>query len=150
MKNVACIKLLITLTALSLFCSGCALFTQKFHCNPSDVESITIVALSEGADEKGNFVFREDLVYEVEDTSAFITELNNIECHINGGDPVSMEPDSIAIKITYKNGDRDLLTHDAQRLYRQDTGYDSEGFWRFDKASFEALITQYITDADLQ
>ena len=136
-------KSLLVLIVVSVLCSGCALFTQKFHCNSSDVEAVSIVEVNEGRDENGNFEYQENLLCEVTDISAFITTLNSIECRINGGDPVSIELGSIAIKITYKNGDRDLLTHNAQRLYRKDTGYDSAGYWWFDQEQFEALISKY-------
>ena len=136
-------KSLLMLIVVAVLCSGCALFTQKFQCNASDVETISIVEVNEGRDENGNFEYQEKLLCEVTDVSAFIATLNSIECRINGGDPVSIELGSIAIKITYKNGDRDLLTHNAQMLYRIDTGYDSEGFWWFDQEQFEALISKY-------
>ena len=122
------------------------MFTEKFHCDPSDIETITIVKVSEGRDENGNFMFQESFLCEVTDISAFITELNNIECRINGGDPVSMELDSVAVKIVFKNGDRYLLTHNAQWLYRQETGIDSEGFWWFDKEDFDMLINNYLNE----
>ena len=143
MNSVIRNKLLLVLIVVSVLCSGCALFTQEFHCNASDVETISIVEVNEGRDESGNFEYQEKLLCEVTDISAFITKLNSVECRINGGDPVSIELGSIAIKITYKNGDRDLLAHNAQRLYRQNTGYDSEGFWWFDQEQFEALISEY-------
>ncbi len=74
--------------------------------------------------------------------STFIKDLKNVECNKIYTDPASLFPNAMAFKITYKNGDYEIIS-DYGSGYYQDGWYKNTGDYAFDDEQFNELIEKY-------
>ncbi|MBQ4284167.1 MAG: hypothetical protein IJB96_09600 [Lachnospira sp.] len=54
----------------------------------------------------------------VEDSKAFMQELNELNCYLVLGDPIGIESKQTAIKIIYSDGEYDLITYNGRATCR--------------------------------
>lgn len=135
-------KFLIALSVLTaLLCSSCGLFgDQRYECDIDKVASIQIVRLDEYVEEEYRYEYT--VLSQISDCEAFVSRLNKLDHSVNWGDPRQMDIGYIVIRIGYSNGDFDEIHQDAQ-CFNKD-GVNRYGFFFFDDAQFDSLISDYI------
>lgn len=72
----------------------------------------------------------------------FIADFNSMNCYEYLNDPVSIVTGMNALKISYSNGDFELIGEDAQASSRGNKFRDY-GFYYFDHDEFMELLNQY-------
>ena len=136
------------LICIILMFSGCYLNVKYIFMNDtSEITSIEIVMLYEP--EVKDTGFREEVIAVVENTDDFIQTFSKIHCERIIGQPVSMFPDTVVVRITYANGDYELINYDAQLHCYSDRNSWQHGFYELDKQEFKELIKQYYPPEEL-
>jgi hypothetical protein len=160
MKNT---KLLFKVTLISIvfvlicfnLCSCLLLYALtddrdlKFLHTESEIETIEIVEIAklsynlfdEGA---------QTVITTVEDTTAFMSSLKAIKGRYTDQCGIGVNyVDVMVVRITYLNGDRDLIHHSGQTVYVQEDGcYYDRASASLDKEDYSKLIKEYVPDAD--
>ena len=75
-------------------------------------------------------------------TEKFLIDFKNIDCYTYFTDPGSIEPGEDAIKITYTNGEFELINRTGQELYK-DEKFKYLGLYYFDSEQFQDFINKY-------
>ena len=75
----------------------------------------------------------------------FIKDLVKVEFHYIYTDPVTIEKGELAVKISYKNGDYELISANSQAKYVNEN-YKSTGRYSFDNNQFQGLLDKYSYD----
>lgn len=140
-------KILLTLSfscgVFLLFCCSCGLFgDQQYICEIDKVETIQIVRLDQYVE--GEYRYDYTVLSQISDQVVFVDRLNNLKHSVNWGDPRQMDEQYIVIRVSYINGDYDLIHPDAQWFNR--SGVNNYGYFFFDREQFNALISNYITE----
>ncbi len=120
--------------------------TYEFINEESEISTIEIVKLCEYDQEKGEY--KEDLISVVEDHSAFLSDFKKLKCYNHWTDPIGVFENDIVIKITYKNGEYELIHNSGQGKYRYFEDNPSflqvyAGHRYFDEEQFNDLIEKY-------
>ena len=138
MKHMCC---LLCVLVFIMHCYGCV-FTQTtdFYYNPQEISSVEIVVFGDPI--PGELGLEESLISRVAEIPAFLEKMNAIERRTNWGEPITIKPGDIAIKIIYLNGEYDLVTWDAQVKCRKEMNHT--GYSVFNQQKFIALINEYI------
>ena len=118
----------------------------EFINDESEISKIEIVRLCEYDEEKGEY--REELISLIEDRSAFLSDFKRVECYEHWSDPTGVFEGNTVIKITYKNGEYELIHHSGQSTYLHFDDNPSflqiyAGFCDFDEKQFNELIEKY-------
>lgn len=71
-----------------------------------------------------------------------LEELRKIECFMYFTDPKTLKNGSNGIKITYNNGDFEIIGADGQAKYK-DGYYRTDGYYYFDDDMFQELIDNW-------
>ena len=83
----------------------------------------------------------------ISDVKVFMKDFRSVPCYVYFGDPIGLKknPSGIdVIRITYQNGDYELIDYNGQSEYTQERGFDYyAGFNGFDEEQFEELIEKY-------
>ena len=128
--------------------SGCSFGVEyEFLHTTEEITSIEIVKLLEPEIE--NTGFKEEVLLSVDNIDVFIEKFTEIQCKVNYGEPSSMSVNTIAIRITYVNGDYELIDCAAQYNIFADRPGWQYGYYFFDKQSFKELIQQYYPPKEL-
>ncbi len=139
-KNMLCIYCLL----ISLFVSGCSKkeVQYNFMYDQSEVSKIEIVIVGE-EDEQG--LNRQEVRGEIEDIDLFLDKFNQITCYKHVGDPRGVYVNDRVIKVTYVNGEYELIGRDGQARYTMQRQYvNYVGYRYFDKEEFYDLINYYL------
>ena len=125
-------------------CSGKKAY--EFINEESEISTIEIVKLCEYDKEAGEF--REEIISTIEDHSTFLSDFKKIDCYNHWSDPTGVEENDVVIKITYKNGEYELIHHYGQGKYRHFEDNPSflqvyAGYRYFDEEQFNDLIEKY-------
>ena len=88
------------------------------------------------------------LIYPIDNIQEFLNELDRITTtfYIIGGYPVGIDTNTLAVKISYNNGDYEVFDSARKSLYYADSDYYDlyRGCDRFDYSKFDDLLTKYI------
>ena len=109
--------------------SACVKGSYEFLNDESEISTIEIVRLCEY--DRENNCFKEQLISTVQDHSAFLSDFRDVKCNTFFGDPRGVYEGDIVVKITYDNGEYELI----RSLGR--------GFYSFDQEQFNDLIEKY-------
>jgi hypothetical protein len=139
-------KTLLGLFVLLICCfvSACRVKETYDFLNATDeISDISIVAIS--FDENDEVIQTE--IRKIDNISAFLDDFKAVSCYIYFGDPtgvVSEGKEDTVIKITYQNGEYELINWkgQAEDTLEKDFNFYA-GFSVFDEEQFEALITKY-------
>ncbi len=126
-------------------CSCGLIGPQKYECDADEVVSIQIVRFTELIKEENRFDYT--VLAQISDYETFIDRLVNLRHSVNWGDPKVMYEGYTVIRIDFRNGDYDLIHHNAQVFHR--SGNNNTGFFVFNEKQFTALISEYITNNEL-
>lgn len=137
MKNFR--VLLMILGIISNICGCKSLTGPEFYYDPNTIASVEIVLLGESVPE--SLTFEETVLSKIDNVAEFLSRINTVERRPNWGEPICITEGDVAVKIVYSSGEYDLLTYDAQVLYRD--GQNRTGYTIFDQAKFDALIAEY-------
>ena len=136
--------------ALFLICfilmlPGCYLDVEyEFFHDTSEITSIKIVEIFEHDHEK--LYYKENILATIENTNIFLQEFSEIHCEEIFNDPLTVEPNTIVIKVLYSNGDYEYINYNAQRKCYKDSLMSHNGYFELDQEPFEALIKKYYTE----
>lgn len=118
----------------------------QFMNEKSEIVAIEIVEVGERYIENNVAVGPPELktVCSVSQMEEFIGELLKVDCYKNYGDPTGIYQDTVAIKISYSNGDYELIEANGQAEYKYNKDYQQyKGAYMFDKDEFELLINKF-------
>ncbi len=139
--------LLCMLCSLLLFlCCSCGFFgDQEYFCEIDKVESIQIIRLDKYIE--GEYRYEYTVLSQISDHKTFVDRLNNLKHSVNWGDPKQLDVLYVVIRIYYHNGDYDLIHPRAQCFHHN--GVNNYGYFFFDKNEFNALISDYFTEYEV-
>ena len=151
-KIIFAISALMVVVLVLSACSGKKAY--KFINEESEMSTIEIVRLCEYDQEKEEF--KEELISVIENRSDFLSDFKKVECYNHWSDPNGVHEGDVVIKITYKNGEYELINHSGQGKYRHFEDNPSflqvyAGYRDFDEEQFNDLIKKYScsgTDAE--
>lgn len=101
------------------------------------IEIIEVGNILDGADD-----IEQKIICNINDVNQFINELSTIDCYALSS-PQKIRNDSTVIKITYINGDYELIDALGQSKFINGIFYRSEGWYSFDEKQFEDFINKY-------
>ena len=142
MKKI-CICIL-TICTLLLTC-GCGRLMEFEYMHPTDkIQTIEIVEVSFGDTEEPS----QTVLCTIEDIDAFIDDFEAMDCYDRFGDPLGINDGDTVIKITYNNGDYELINVMARAQCKDGKfrNYKGAYFW-FDDEQFQALLDKYLSKA---
>ena len=139
MKKKAYVMLF--LVAIMLYAASCRHRNTYDFMNPTDnIVAVAIVDLS--FDPVDILVDTE--VKQVDDIDGFLKAFCALDCYTWFGEPIPAMQEGVkntVIKITYANGDYELINWNGQSEYRTERGLKYyAGFRVFDEQQFETLI----------
>ena len=143
MKKIATLFIAVLCLTLLIGCSRPAPY-EMLH-NSSEIEAIQIVTKVSYNIQQNQWDYEE--VCTVEDVQAFAEELLAIDTHRILNDPPQMSETTYVARITYTNGDCELISNRNQRLLYSD-GASRERNYSFDSDSFDALLLKYMEMAE--
>ena len=140
-KIVLCVFLVFCVA----LCCNCGFFeSEKYVCEAEQVVLVEIIELGEYIDDESNFEYI--LLREIknEDVSEFVKRLNNVEHkERKWGAPGGVYEGCVIIKVSYLNGDYDIIHQGAQSFSR--SGNQKRGFFTFNSDQFEELLNDYLS-----
>ncbi|WMJ23152.1 hypothetical protein RBG61_00405 [Paludicola sp. MB14-C6] len=148
MKNVFSCLIVVLISIFSL--TGCNNTTDYKFLQPNDkIAKIEIVIVGEREDIKGKKLSEVQQVMDVkkelleEEGEKLIEDLKKIDCFNKYNPPGYMDAGLEAFKISYDNGDYELINYRAQATYKN-SKYDRAGLYYFDKDQFNELLYKYL------
>ena len=138
---------LIVITVLVCTLTSCFLFESfELMYDESEISKIQIVKLLEYDESKGEYNI--EIISTVKNNSEFLSEFKSLKSHSFIGDPIGVDEGDVVIKITYKNGEYEMINYSGAGAYRipeNGAPYFSNhvGFHKFDSSEFDALINKY-------
>lgn len=140
------IKIFLWIFLILLTLSSCGNNKYEFLNGHAQISSIEIVKLGTYDAEKD--AFNETVIVTIEDQDCFLAEFNKISFSSLWASPQGVFEDETVIKITYQNGEYELIDHDGQGNYQHFDGFPSNfdaysGYTIFDQEQFQALIETY-------
>ena len=134
-------RILYTVILTCIFLTACRhRETYRFLHVEEDISSISIVTFL--MQETGEIIETE--LKEIEDENTFLAKFRAVDCYTYFGDPTGLtEPgmEDIVIKITYGNGEYELINWNGQAEYTLQKGFNFyAGYSVFDEKEFEALV----------
>lgn len=135
------------LVVIMLCTASCRHKSTYDFVNPTDdIVAVAIVDLSFDLDD----FLVETEVKQVDDIDGFLKAFCALDCYTWFGDPIPVTQEGVedtAIKITYANGEYELINWNGQSEYRTERGLKYYAGYRvFDEQQFEALIKNFLAD----
>lgn len=142
MKKIAFILILLVLFIASVGCQVKSNYV--FIHSESEISKIEIgkVELVRDADEYLVNVKSEKELYS-EDIINLLVDFKKITCYKRVTDPGSIRSNETAIKITYSNGDFEIISKDSQASFIGES-YKYSGFYYFERDEFIELLNKYL------
>lgn len=142
MRKLFC-TLVILLAAVTLSSCRHAEEYQLLHLT-GEISSVSIATVS--FDENGRLSCEDKLT--IADVDAFMHDFRSIECYTYYGDPIGISVEHAGadvIRITYLNGDYELICWNGQAEYAPARGLRNYvGYSTFDQTQFECLIEKLL------
>lgn len=132
---------------LLIIFTGCSKAVEYELMNDkTEIASIEIVKLGKFDSEEDSF--GETVISVIEDHDGFLKEFNEVDCSNHLFNPSGVYEGETLVKITYKNGEYELIDYDGQGKYqhfdKHPSNFDAySGYRDLDKKQFEALIEKY-------
>lgn len=138
---------ILLLAAIMLCAASCRHKNTYDFVNPTDdIVAVAIVDLSFDPDD----FLVETEVKQVDDIGGFLKAFCALDCYTWFGDPIPVTQEGVkdtVIKITYANGEYELINWNGQSEYRIERGLNYYAGYRvFDEQQFEALIKNLLAD----
>jgi hypothetical protein len=135
---------LILMLILAVVFAGCSYRdAYKLLHDVDQISSVEIVTVF--FDDEG--IANQQVKVRISDVEAFIKDFRSVTCYCHFGGPTGVEKSlsgNDVIKITYQNGEYELIDWKGQSEYTQERGfYYYAGFNVFDEEQFEELIEKY-------
>lgn len=136
---IGIIALLIVFVFVMLALTACPRTTDyPYRYEKSTISHIELVDV--GCVKRDDSAIR--ATYPIADVNAFLADFEAVDCY--SYPPAVMETNSRVIKITYPNGDYDLVGSDGVCIYKFETDeIRLSGIAYFDREQYEALIERY-------
>ncbi|WMJ23162.1 hypothetical protein RBG61_00460 [Paludicola sp. MB14-C6] len=150
MKNVFSVLIVILISIFGI--TGCNTTTDyKFIQSNDKIAKIEIVIISDAGDHDGNLLSEVQPITDVkkelieEDGKNLIEDLKIVDCYKIHNPPRYIITGLEAIKISYDNGDYELISYRAQASY-QNGIYNRASRHGFDKDQFNKLLDKYLDE----
>lgn len=132
------------LATFSVVLCSCKKGSYPFYYDESEIYNISIVYILDGYNAYVNRDHYETIL-DIEDIGMFLTDFKKIKFSMfQFGDPVEIMSNDYAIKVSYRNGDYELITG-----YANDKIINNEplpyGRENCDKEEFDNFINSYLT-----
>jgi len=118
--------------------------TYNFLHPVNEIYSVSIVDLS--FDENEQLIQTE--VHRINDIVSFLKDFRALDCYTYFGDPTGVTLEGVedtVIKISYNNGEYELINWRGQAEYTISRGFDYySGFSIFDETRFHELLSNYL------
>ena len=142
-KNLCLFIVMIFIIVLSL--AGCEALSRtdfEFLADNSEIELIEIVKIGKLDENAPTHEFL--VINEIQDAEQFLKDFSDVECYNRFTDPSGPLEGYIGIKITYNNGDYEVICASGQSEYIDGMYSSHEGWHSFEKTQFDELINKYI------
>ena len=139
------ITFILILLVLFTFSSGCQVKSNYvFIHSESEISKIEIgkVELIKNVNEYLVNVKSEKELFS-EDIKKLLVDFKKITCYKRVTDPGSIRSNAAAIKITYSNGDFEIISKDSQASFMSGS-YKYSGFYYFERDEFIELLDKYL------
>ncbi|MBE6536979.1 MAG: hypothetical protein E7673_03390 [Ruminococcaceae bacterium] len=141
---------LILCSSLLLFYLSSCMVRVKFKlCE--DENDIVSINISEVNYDVSRQYFRESVILKIDDTHDFMKRIHEITYKISlYGGPRGIEFNSLAVKISYSNGNYEVFDDSLRSVYDVDDGWHDLMPGSFDKKKFDDFLFGYIGNLDNQ
>ena len=144
-KALKYVTFLIMVSAICIMVTGCEKKIEYPYMNSKDeISTIEIVVYS--ADNKESRV--SEIIANIECVNEFLEEFEEIDYYEAGiiYNPQGVEDGSIAVRITYQNGDYEIFNWLGRGVYKNGIGYDAYDDWGyFNEEQFNLLVSKWCT-----
>ena len=142
MKSKSGLIVVILLVILIVFCKITNMEEEyRYLHDISSIKSIEIVKVEPITIEQDEP--DQEILYTVNDINQFLEEFSQIYC-TSMSPPDKIRYDSPVIKITYQNGDYELIDAYGQSEFINGVYFVYEGIYYFDKEQFADFINQFV------
>lgn len=145
-------KLIPVIIVLIILSAGCHI-QYDFLQSTAEIASVEIVEIGtiSGWDEqKQTCLIDQSVIGRVQDIPSFLEEFCAVQCTLIFSDPKGVEEGDVAVKVTYANGDYELIGRGGQAKYKSgELGYGL-GYRCFDEEQFHTCIAKYIDDTIME
>ena len=115
--------------------------TYKYLNSKSEIKAIDIVSVYVTND----FVYSHEVICNIKNISKFLDELEQIDCRRFIGAPISIQEDTIAVKIEYIDGEYEVISHSGRYTYTNEKQFQAyEGYNVFDEEEYLLFINKYL------
>lgn len=122
--------------------------TFEFRGDTENISSIEIVKVGTILEDNVN----SHTLKEITDINSFLEDFSKIECkklYYGIATPTGIEGTlEQAIKVTYSNGDYEIIDHLNQLRYTSELGVKDRTLYILDKGQYNALIKKYLKDGN--
>ena len=145
MKKITSIVFAVLLCiSLSFHLCSCYRTQYRFMYEISKITKIELVECGYGIEENQGY---ENVLSEISDTRLFMEELSRVKYTMPLYNDIvrSFKYSDLGIKISYENGDFEIIGNSKKTEYRVNAGYDLyNAVGEFDNAQYEALLNKYL------
>lgn len=142
-KAFCTVILALFLVLIMIFTVGCEALLRtdyEFWWGNSEIRSIEIVELVKRQSPCDEY----RVICEIHDTEQFLEDFADVKCFSHFTDPLTPSEGDVGIKITYNNGDYEVICASAQAKCIKGVYNPERGRHSFDHAQFDELIEKYI------
>ena len=143
----------ITLLAIVLSVSGCGVLYKTFFKTEyeflqdvSQIHAIEIGIMEDTQTQLPTDPPSFAVMHIVEDHKTFLKEFSKVDCFSRFTDPTGIRPGSIVFRITYVNGDYEIIHSHGQSKCEGGTYVYWYGYYYFDNNQFETFLGTYINN----
>ncbi len=147
MKLFKLSSIFICVICLMLCTIGCMAILKtdfEFLHDSSEIALIEIVEVGE-LDNTDRMNPKQEFytICEIQDIEQFLNDFSDVECRDRFTDPKRPLEGTVGIKITYNNGDYEIICYSGQAECVDGTYSFEEGWHYFDVEQFEELLNKY-------
>ena len=139
-RRILSVVLCLIIIFSTVFLCGCKK-NYRFLNDTSEIHSIEIVTL--GPPQDGDIIPQQTVVCKVEDISGFLQDFSKVDC-FSQMPPSEVRELSTVIKITYNNGEYELIDSEGQSQFYDGYYYFYCGSYHLDEEQFQNLIKKYM------
>lgn len=108
------------------------------------LDEVSVIEIVKVNDVYENDELKQEKMSEIENINEFFMEFQNLDCYSIYTDPQGIEGEQEIIKITYENGEYELIDVDGQATYTHSKKFKNyRGYYYFEQDQFDELINKY-------
>lgn len=135
--------ILFIIGCLVIFTTGCGKTEYKLNQSVENIVKVEVILMGEIHDPYTKHEVTLIKEISINEVNTFIDDFKNVECFDVFGDPKTLFAGDKGFKVTYTNGDYEIITYYAQGSYKKGKYLSSEGYHYFDEEQFNNLVEKY-------